>query len=77
MAAAKSDVFKQTEPLLKIMGSKLFHVGEEAGKGQSMKVVNQILCAVHLVASAEALSFAEVSGIDPKMALALTSDSEL
>jgi 3-hydroxyisobutyrate dehydrogenase len=30
-----------------------------------MKLVNQLLCGVHIVAAAEALSFAESLGLDP------------
>ncbi len=75
MAGARKEVYARAEPYLRCMGTKLFHVGEEAGKGQSMKAVNQVLCAVHLVAAAEALSFAKKAGIDPAMALELTSES--
>src|SRR6202000_2984097 len=35
------------------------------GDGQRMKLVNQLLCGVHIAAAAEALSFAESLGLDP------------
>ncbi|KDN45296.1 putative 6-phosphogluconate dehydrogenase [Tilletiaria anomala UBC 951] len=75
MASAKKSVYDDVEPLLRLMGTNLFHVGENCSAGQSMKAVNQVLCAVHLVAAAEALSFAKASGIDPKVALELMSGS--
>jgi putative dehydrogenase len=42
MAAAKEDVFHRVEPVLRIMGSKLYHVGTEVGQGSAMKAVNQV-----------------------------------
>jgi 3-hydroxyisobutyrate dehydrogenase len=43
--------------------------GPEVGQGQRMKVVNQLLASVHLVAAAEALAFAERVGLDPAQVL--------
>ena len=34
-------------------------VGSSPGDGQRMKLVNQLLCGVHIAAAAEALAFAE------------------
>ena len=45
--------------------------GERLGDGQSIKVVNQHLCSVHLVAAAEALSLARLLGLDPAAVLPL------
>jgi 3-hydroxyisobutyrate dehydrogenase len=75
MAAAPSDVFAKSRPLLESMGSNLFHVGEKAGQGATMKTVNQILAGVHIAAAAEGLAMAEREGIDPALALAILSGS--
>jgi 3-hydroxyisobutyrate dehydrogenase-like beta-hydroxyacid dehydrogenase len=57
-------------PGLKAMGT--VHVtGENLGDGQSIKVVNQHLCSVHIVAAAEALSLARSLGLDPASVLRL------
>src|SRR6185295_10787902 len=45
--------------------------GENLGDGQSIKVVNQHLCSVHIVAAAEALSLARSLGLDPAIVLRL------
>lgn len=45
--------------------------GVRPGDGQSIKVVNQHLCSVHLVAAAEALSLAQSLGLDPGEVLSL------
>jgi 3-hydroxyisobutyrate dehydrogenase len=75
MAAAKVPVFDKVKPVLSAMGSSLFHLGEEPGQGAAMKVVNQLLCGVHIAVAAEGLAFAERAGIDPKLALEVLSGS--
>ncbi|MFM9938258.1 MAG: NAD(P)-dependent oxidoreductase [Hyphomicrobiaceae bacterium] len=75
MAAAKQLVFDKAKPVLAAMGSNLFHLGEKPGQGAAMKVVNQLLCGVHIAAAAEGLAFAERSGIDPKLALEILGGS--
>lgn len=44
-------------------------VGGRVGDGQAIKVVNQHLCSVHLVAAAEALALSERLGLDPAFVL--------
>lgn len=46
-------------------------VGKNIGDGQSIKVINQHLCSVHIVAAAEALNLANQLGLDPKEVLPL------
>jgi 3-hydroxyisobutyrate dehydrogenase len=75
MAAARKPVFEKMRPILAAMGSSLFHLGERPGQGAAMKVVNQLLCGIHIAAAAEGLAFAERSGIDPKLALEILSGS--
>ncbi|CAO1620238.1 unnamed protein product [Sympodiomycopsis kandeliae] len=75
MAGGSKENFAKVEPALNAMGTKIFHVGEKPGQGQSMKVINQVLCGVHLAAAAEALSLAKATGIDPAIALELVKGS--
>ncbi|MGE0699459.1 MAG: NAD(P)-dependent oxidoreductase [Hyphomicrobiaceae bacterium] len=75
MAAAPKAVFERARPVLAAMGSSLHHLGEHPGQGAAMKVVNQLLCGVHIAAAAEGLAFAERAGIDPKVALEVLSGS--
>jgi 3-hydroxyisobutyrate dehydrogenase len=46
-------------------------VGTALGEGQAIKVVNQHLCSVHIVAAAEALALAAKLGLDPAQVLPL------
>ncbi len=58
--------------LLESMGTAV-DAGAGVGRGQSYKAVNQLLCAVHIVAGAEALALAEKLGLDPAEALEAVS----
>jgi 3-hydroxyisobutyrate dehydrogenase len=75
MASGAKAHYDKVKPILDAMGTKVFHVGERPGQGNSMKAMNQILCGVHLVAAAEALSFAKATGIDPALALEIVKGS--
>jgi 3-hydroxyisobutyrate dehydrogenase len=75
MAAAAPEVFAEAKPVLAALGSKLYHLGEKPGQGASMKVVNQLLCGVHIAAAAEGLALAERAGIDAGLALEILSGS--
>ncbi len=75
MAAAPQALFDSHADVLRTMGSALVHVGEVPGQGAAMKIVNQLLCGVHIAVAAEGLAFAERQGIDPAVALGILSDS--
>src|SRR6201987_4096592 len=65
MAAA----FESVRPMLEAMGSRTLRVGDKPGQGATVKTVNQLLCGVHIVVAAEALSLAEKIGVDTKSML--------
>ena len=65
------DVARAT-PCFEAMGSTITHVGEQ-GAGQTVKLSNQILCVVNMLAASEALLFAQAGGVDlDKMLSAVT-----
>ena len=68
-AGSPADVESAT-PLLESMGTVRV-TGERLGDGQSIKVVNQHLCSVHIAAAAEALNLARLLGLDPSAVLKL------
>lgn len=75
MAGAPKAVFAAAEPLLKVMGSRLYHVGEKAGDGAMVKTINQLLCGVHIAAAAEALALGERAGLDTTLLLEIYGSS--
>ncbi len=50
-------------PLFQAMGKKITHVGGH-GAGQMVKLVNQILVVINMLAVSEALVFAQAGGLD-------------
>ena len=55
----------RAQPLLDAMARSAPHVGAAPGDGQKVKLVNQLLCGVHIAAAAEALALAEAMQLDP------------
>lgn len=51
-------------PLLEAMSTRAPVVGAAPGDGQKVKLVNQLLCGVHIAAAAEGLAYAEALGLD-------------
>jgi 3-hydroxyisobutyrate dehydrogenase len=66
MAGGPEDLFEELRPVLGAMGSSVAHCGPRVGDGQAVKLVNQLLCGVHIAAAAEALAYAEALGLDPR-----------
>lgn len=58
MASGPKNAFERVRPLLESFGARIYHLGEENGAGAQMKVINQLLCGVHLAAAGEALAMA-------------------
>jgi L-threonate 2-dehydrogenase len=69
VAAAPKDLFEAVRPMLEAMGSRTLRVGDKPGQGATAKTINQLVCGVHIVVAAEALSVAEKIGVDTKTML--------
>lgn len=54
----------RAQPLLAALSSSVFRVGEQPGQGAAMKLVNNMLAAVNLVAAGEACAVAARAGLD-------------
>jgi 3-hydroxyisobutyrate dehydrogenase-like beta-hydroxyacid dehydrogenase len=65
MAGGPAELFERLAPVLDAVGSTVVHCGERPGDGQAVKLVNQLLCGVHIAAAAEALAYAQALGLDP------------
>jgi 2-hydroxy-3-oxopropionate reductase len=64
MCGGSDAAFARVEPLFRLMGKNITHVGA-VGAGQVTKVANQIIVALNIEAVAEALLFAAKAGADP------------
>ena len=65
MVSGADDAVGRARPLLDVLARSAPVVGPAPGDGQRMKLVNQLLCGVHIAAAAEALAFAESLGLNP------------
>jgi len=75
MLSGPPDARAQVEPALRVIGKNVFHVGDEAGMGQVMKLVNNLLSATALAATCEAMSVGIKSGLDPLTMLSVLNAS--
>ncbi|MFK8077762.1 MAG: L-threonate dehydrogenase [Granulosicoccus sp.] len=64
MASGTPQAFNCARPVLDALAEKVFELGNAAGPGSAMKVVNQLLAGVHIAAAAEALTFGISQGIE-------------
>ena len=63
VGGAPADV-ERVRPLLDALASNAPVVGDRPGDGQRFKIVNQLLCGVHIAAAGEALALADRMGLD-------------
>ena len=63
------------QPLLQHLASRLFHIGDRPGDGARTKLVNNLLAATQLAASAEVIALAQRLGLDGAATLAVISAS--
>src|SRR3990172_4392344 len=68
MVGGAADQVARAMPYFEAMGKRITHVGEQ-GAGQMVKLVNQILVVVNMLAVSEALVFAQAGGLDLKKTL--------
>lgn len=73
MASGTPEAFTAAAPALEAMAERVFQLGNEAGAGAAMKVVNQMLAGIHIAAAAEAMTFAMTQGIEPAKVLEVIS----
>ncbi len=55
--------FQRAKPILEAMGKNIFHAGS-SGAGQVAKICNNMLLAIHMVGTAEALNMGTRQGLD-------------
>ena len=71
LLAGHAEDIAAIDPALRLLGTRRPVCGERVGDGQAVKLVNQLLCTVHLVAAAEALSLARALHLDAAAVLSV------
>lgn len=63
MVGGEVDQVERALPVFRAMGKTITHVGP-SGAGQTVKLVNQIVVVINMLAVSEGLLFAEAAGVD-------------
>jgi 3-hydroxyisobutyrate dehydrogenase len=66
MASGKPEAFAAAGPLLDAVAGKVYRLGDRAGIGSTVKMVNQHLAGVHIAAACEAMALGMRAGADPQ-----------
>jgi 3-hydroxyisobutyrate dehydrogenase len=72
MIGGQKETYERCLPIFQALGRTIVYAGSH-GNGQRMKLVNQMLCAQHIVAMSEALRFARKQGLDVGVTLKAVS----
>lgn len=72
MVGGEKEHFERALPVLETMGKTVTHCGP-SGAGYVVKLCNQILGGLHLIAAAEAMTLAKQAGLDPEPMLKAVS----
>ncbi len=74
MVGGSVENVEKAKPILSKMGKNIFHAGG-SGSGQIAKLCNNMLLAIHMSGTAEALSIGVKSGLDPSVLSEIMSKS--
>ena len=64
MGAARDAAWAKAAPVLDAMAAKVYRLGDRAGNGSKVKIINQLLAGVHIAAAAEAMALGLREGVD-------------
>jgi putative dehydrogenase len=65
MTAGTPAAYAKAGGVLDAMAAKVYRLGDSAGAGSKVKVINQLLAGVHIAAAAEAMALGLREGVDP------------
>ena len=57
--------YARCETLLAVTAAKVYKLGDSAGNGSKVKIINQLLAGVHIAAAAEAMALGIREGVAP------------
>ena len=75
MASGSDAAFDKAQPVLDAISTKVWRLGDKAGVGSTVKMVNQLLAGVHIATAAEALALGIRAGADPQTLFEVISSS--
>ncbi|CAD0225837.1 3-hydroxyisobutyrate dehydrogenase [Chryseobacterium sp. JV274] len=66
IVGGKQEDYEKARPILKCMGQNIFHAGE-SGAGQVAKICNNMLLAIHMIGTSEAINLGVKHGLNPQV----------
>lgn len=66
IVGGKQEDYEKARPILKCMGQNIFHAGE-SGAGQVAKICNNMLLAIHMIGTSEAINLGVKHGLNPQI----------
>jgi len=64
MTAGKPEAYAKAGGALDAMAAQVYKLGDNAGNGSKVKIINQLLAGVHIAAAAEAMALGLREGVD-------------
>jgi 3-hydroxyisobutyrate dehydrogenase len=64
MTSGTPEAYAKVAPVLDAMAAKVYRLGDRAGAGSKVKIINQLLAGVHIAAAAEAMALGLREGVD-------------
>ena len=65
MTSATPEAYAVANPVLDAMAGKVYRLGDRAGAGSKVKIINQLLAGVHIAVAAEAMALGIREGVEP------------
>ena len=66
MTAGSPAAYAKAGGALEAMAAKVYRLGDKAGNGSKVKIINQLLAGVHIAAAAEAMALGLREGVEAK-----------
>ncbi|MDH6300671.1 L-threonate dehydrogenase [Polynucleobacter sphagniphilus] len=64
MSSGKPQAYAKVSGALEAMAAKVYRLGDSAGAGSKVKIINQLLAGVHIAAAAEAMALGLREGVN-------------
>jgi 3-hydroxyisobutyrate dehydrogenase len=64
MTAGRPEAYAKAGKVLDAMAAQVYQLGDKAGNGSKVKIINQLLAGVHIAAAAEAMALGLREGVD-------------
>jgi L-threonate 2-dehydrogenase len=65
MTSGRPEAYAKCQSVLDAMAARVYRLGDRAGAGSKVKIINQLLAGVHIAAAAEAMALGLREGVDP------------